>query len=722
MATTKSLQKPLGGATIKDYLTIIARRRWLLAVTFLSVMVSTVFYVYRLEDNYESYSTMVIEEKNSALTQMIAPGSGVSLSFYEGILNSRSFAEMVLDSIGLDVFKSAFPRFTRDDALGYLQSSVGMRKTSFTSFFQFHARSNSRELAYLMASIGTEIFRRRCQEVSSEESRRAMTEIQNQLQVIRKNLETAEQEYRRYSEKTGHVQEGTTPELKTLQEAYSTNLAQLGVKEADLDAEKKQLVLLENKIAPASSRQSPEYLRLRSKLRELEKEHMRLEGMGIRFSGVSTIDREIQEIENQLLQYKKASAPAKTVDPSTLRQWQELRKSVITKEGDLELFKQRLESYRKAIASYKKGNPDILSQSLELLRLKRSKEVYENTYNILLEKAEEERIRSASRGAGVHVVDIATLPSSPIPKNENRFYILGILIGLGLGLGLAFFIEFNDTSLKSTDDIEKHLGLPVLGTIPHIVRKNGGNRGKRKQRKGGVPATNDPHQLFSFEGDDSVITESYRSLRTNLTFVSPDKALQTILITSSGPGEGKSLTISNLAMAYAQMGKRTLLIDTDLRRPVLHHIFGEKREPGFSDLFMGEQPDFEHIIRKTPKQNLFLIPAGIFTPNPAELLGSYKMERMIDFFRTNYDVVFFDTPPVVAVTDSTLLGTKMDGLLLVIKSHHTDREMALWALNSLRKIGIRILGTVFNDIDLTHRYSSYGYYKYYYHYYKSKKS
>ena len=195
-----------------------------------------------------------------------------------------------------------------------------------------------------------------------------------------------------------------------------------------------------------------------------------------------------------------------------------------------------------------------------------------------------------------------------------------------------------------------------------------------------------------------------------------------MLITSAGPGEGKSLTAANLAMAYAQMGKKMLLIDTDLRRPVLHHIFGEKREPGFSDLFINDTPDYSHrIVKKTSKPNLSLITSGIFTPNPAELLGSYKMEKLIDYFSATFDIIFFDTPPIVAVTDSTLLGTKMDGLLMVIKSHHTDREIALWAVNSLRKVGVKLLGSVFNDIDLTQRYSGYGYYKYYYHYYKSKK-
>lgn len=713
MSALKSLSRPLQSATIKDYLAILARRRWIIGITFLTIMVSTAYYVYRLQDIFESSSTLVIEEKRAILNDMMSQ-PGVAISFYEGILASRSYVEMVLDSIGLDVFQQTYPKMTRDGALQYLQSCLSLGKTSFASFYRLSARGENRQLTYLMASIGTQIFKHRCQDVATEESRRGLAEVEGQLQIIRKNLETAEQEYRTFSDRTGQVQEGTTPELKSLQEANSTSLAQLGVKEADLEAEKKQLAALETKIAPASTQQSPEYLRLRTKLSDLEKERMRLEGLGIRLNGASSLDREVQEIETQLLDYKQPTA-GKAVDPSQLRQWQELRKSVITKEAELDLFKRRMTSYRKAIEIYKKGNPNILSESLELLRLKRSKEVYENTYNILLEKLEEERIKSAVSGAGINVVDVATLPLNPVPKNENRFYILGLVIGLGLGLGLAFFIEFNDTTLKSNEDIEKHLTLSVLGTIPHIARKEGS--GPKNSRSAQVT-----RRLFDFEGDDSVITESYRSLRTNLSFVSPDKPLKTVLVTSAGPGEGKSLTAANLATAYAQMGKKVLLIDTDLRRPVQHHIFGEKREPGFSDLFIDDAPDYDRIIKKTSKPNLSLITAGIFTPNPAELLGSYKMEKLIAYFSATYDITFFDTPPIVAVTDSTLLGTKMDGLLMVIKSHHTDREIALWAVNSLRKVGVRLLGSVFNDIDLTQRYSGYGYYKYYYHYYKSKKS
>ena len=387
------------------------------------------------------------------------------------------------------------------------------------------------------------------------------------------------------------------------------------------------------------------------------------------------------------------------------------------------MFKSRLESYKTAIANYKTNNPDILNHSLELLRLQRSSEVYQNVYNVLLEKAEEERMHSTSSSAGIKIVDVARMPEQPIPKNQSRYYIIGVILGLLLGIGLALFLEFNDTSIKSNEDVERYLGVSILGAIPHITlnkKEDISIRRRSAKSKSAMSVVQYPRQILSFTGDDSVITESYRSLRTNISFVSPDAPLHTLVVTSAGPSEGKSLTTANLAMAYAQMGKKTLLIDTDLRRPVLHHFFGMKREPGFAELFI-ENPDYDLAIRPSGKENLSVITAGIFSANPAELIASQKMLQHIEYFKKHFDMVFFDTPPIVAVTDATLLGKKVDGVLLVIKSHHSDREFVSRALTNLNNVGVKVWGAILNDIDLTHRYSTYGYYKYYYHYYKSKK-
>ena len=719
------LSRLKSGTQVKDYVAIVIRRRWVIIMSLLSVALSTMFFVMRIPDIYESFSTVVIEQQNMLLIQAMNAGAeGRSLDFYQGILNSRTFLEMVYDSLGIDAFKTLQPKIDREGALASIQKSFSLRNTEYASFMRFNVQASSKELAYALASGGTEIFRKRCREVETEESRRATTELENQLKSIRDKLEQAEHDYQTYRELRGNITEGTTPELKTLTEAYATNTAQLGLKEADLNAERKQLAQIEAEITPSESERSPEFLKLRSRLRELEQEKMRLENLGIKLAGPSTVDREIDDLEHQLLQYRQPSkgTSGSSVDPRTVKQWQELRKSVLNKEGELDLFKRRLESYKKAIATYKQSNPDILTHSLELQRLQRSREVYENVYNVLLQKSEEERVRNTSNTAGIKIVDVARMPSHPIPKNQTRYYAFGIILGLLLGVGLAFLLEFNDTTIKSNEDVERYLSLPILGTIPHIAhnKKEGIEIRRRSSKsKKQMSVQQYPRQLLSFSGDDSVITESYRSLRTNLSFVSPDHPIQTALLTSAGPGEGKSLTISNLAMAYAQMGKKTLLVDTDLRRPVLHHLFGLKREPGFCDLFV-ENPDYATAIRPTGKDNLSIVTAGMFTPNPAELIASHKMVQHIDYFKKNFDIVFFDTPPVFAVTDATLLGTKVDGVLLVIKAHHTDKEIAVRAVTSMQNVGVKVWGVVLNDINLTHRYSSYGYYKYYYHYYKSK--
>lgn len=715
-----NISRPKTGTRPKDYLAVLLRRRWIIALATLSVFASTVYYSLRIKDVYEAFSVLVIEESNADIRQVMNSG-GRPLSFYQGILNSRTFQEMVCDSIGTKPFVDAFPRFTPADINDYIQSSISLKTTSYTSFLRLNVRASTAKLAYNIASVATIIFRRRCTEVETEESRRAVTDLESQLKLIREQLETAEAEYRSFIDQSGNLLEGNNQELTTLQETYATNTAQLGIKEADLAAEKKQLESLEARVTPTSQARSPEYVKLRERLKELEKEKLKMESLGIVLSGLSTIDREISAIEAQLVTFKERESSS-TLDPRLLQQWQGLRKSVLNKESDLDLYKRRLGMYRKAIANYKKKNPDILSESLELLRLKRSKETLENIYSILLEKAEEVRLRNAYSGAGIKIVDVPRLPDKPIPKNEKRYYILGLILGLALGLALALLIEFNDTTLKSNEDIERYLSLAVLGTIPHIVSNKKDElsvRRRSSKTKGGTSVTQYPRNLFNFAGDDSLITESYRSLRTNLSFTSPDKPLKAILLTSAGPGEGKSLTVSNLALAYAQMGKKTLVVDADLRRPMLHHLFQLKREPGFSELFMDE-PDFDRIIRPTGKENLSIVTAGMFTPNPAELLASQKMAQLIEYFTTRFEMVFFDTPPIVAVTDATLLGKRLDGVLLVIKSHHTDRDVVSRGLNNLQTVGVHVLGAVLNDIDLSHRYSSYGYYKYYYHYYKSK--
>jgi capsular exopolysaccharide synthesis family protein len=276
--------------------------------------------------------------------------------------------------------------------------------------------------------------------------------------------------------------------------------------------------------------------------------------------------------------------------------------------------------------------------------------------------------------------------------------------------------------VKSPDDVEKLLTLTLLGTIPHIVPKKSDLEVKRTFVKGKRQNIRNryPGLMMGSQNEESVVAEAYRSLRTNIVFSSPDKAIQTMLITSSGPGEGKSLTMANTALSFAQQGEPTLVIDTDLRRPVNHHLFGLDRGPGFGELFAGTNT-LDEVCRPIPGTNLEVLTAGAYMPNPAELLGSKKMDHFLDELKKRYRYILFDTPPVIAVTDAAILATKLDGVVLVIRAQKTTLGMSMRTLQALRNVNARLLGCILNDVDITKGYGSYGYYKHYYHNYLAKK-
>jgi len=698
--------------TIKVLFSVLLKHKVIILAALLSVTLGTVLFVRQLDDIYESYTTIVIEKRGSHLNELMNIG-GRSLDFYQGILNSRTFIELVADSLLADSTLMIESSLSRSTLKKLIRTNLTLRPTQYAEFLRLNARAPSSNLAFKLALFGTQLFRARCTAVETDESRRAVDEIEKQLIIIRGKLEQAEHDYRRYVEETGDLLEGSTQELSTLQETYSKNLAQLGVKEADLAAEKKLLHSLEQKIEPTTQSNSAEFRKLRSQLKELEKERMRLENLGIQLGSFSAIDRDITDIEKRLLQLKTTTGIS-TVNNRMIQQWQTLRKSVIAKEAELDLFKKRLQMYRRSIKNYKKKNPNILSESLELLRLKRSKETLEKVYSFLLEKAEEERIKYASSGAGIKIVDTPTKPGSPLPKNEERYYAISFLLGLFLGIGTALAIDFFDTTIKSITDIEEYLQLPVLGTIPHIssprqnhIKLERHSHASKQKRT----VTTYPGMLLEFDTLDALISEAYRTLRTNLSFSNPDKPLSTIALSSTGPGEGKSITTINLATAFAQLGKRTVIIDSDLRRPVIHRLFKKERVPGLSDIVIGSHQSTD-AIHATDTPNLFIITAGTFTPNPAELIGSKKMAEFIEQLKNEFDLLLFDTPPILAVTDMSLLAAHLDRILLVIKAGKTEGEVAARAVQNLSQIGISLSGIVLNDVDTPYTYKSYGYENY----------
>ncbi|MCH7732566.1 MAG: polysaccharide biosynthesis tyrosine autokinase [Candidatus Marinimicrobia bacterium] len=387
----------------------------------------------------------------------------------------------------------------------------------------------------------------------------------------------------------------------------------------------------------------------------------------------------------------------------------------------------RAGEYKKVVDLYNNQLSLLPAKSLQYARLERDRSVLAQTYLLMRQKLEEAKISQASQLGKVRIIDPAIPPEHRTKPKTKLNLLLGLILGTGLGVGGAFLLEYLDNTVKSVEDIERR-GLTILGIIPEIgeQKRYGKKRGRKKSGAGNQGSKNGggkevsgkiQRRLITHEDPKSPISEAYRSLRTSLMYSSADKEVKSILISSPGPGEGKTTTVTNLAITYANLGKKTLLLDTDLRRPVLHRAFKLKRDPGITNYLSGETKDFNSLVHETEVGNLFVVTSGIVPPNPAELLGSNRMVKLVAKLEKEWDIVLLDSPPLVAVTDAAMISKEIDQLVMVVKSGFTDKGAFNRTLLAMENIDVPLAGVVLNAVTSKNSYGSYYYYYQYYHYY-----
>jgi len=305
----------------------------------------------------------------------------------------------------------------------------------------------------------------------------------------------------------------------------------------------------------------------------------------------------------------------------------------------------------------------------------------------------------------VRVVDPAEMPRSPISPNIQRDLILSFGSSLAFAIGLAFFFEHIDSRIRTPQELKVHLGIPFLGMVPSVT----------KNKNGSSPLLNN--------GVSPNFVEAIKTIRTNVLFSSAEDGLKSLVITSAGPGEGKSIVAANLALALAQAGQRVLLVDADMRRPRVHEIFNLAQEPGLSNVLTGHSK-LSEAIRKSTVQGLWLLTSGHIPPNPAELLGSRRYLDFVASLDEHFDWAIIDTPPVLAVADSTIAANDASGVVFVVGSDKTSRQAARAAIEQLDAAHAHLIGSVLNRVDLIRHpyyYASY-YRKEYAKYYVSNAS
>lgn len=310
----------------------------------------------------------------------------------------------------------------------------------------------------------------------------------------------------------------------------------------------------------------------------------------------------------------------------------------------------------------------------------------------LLERARETDISGELRTSNIRIVDSAETPRRPSSPNTMRNLSIGLLGGLLFGVGLAFFFEYLDNRIKQPEEIKTQLGLPFLGMVPLFSPKD----------ITGPPLIGNgvPHEF----------SEAFRTIRTNIMFSSADDGAKSIVVTSTGPGEGKSVVSANIAMSLAMSGQRVLLIDADMRRPKAHELFGVAPEPGLSNVMVGDAKASD-AVKRTLTPNLWLLAAGKHPPNPAELLGSKRFKDFVTSLGEHFEWVIIDSPPVMAVADASIVAHHATGAVFVVGAEMTNRSTAKSALEQLDVAKAKYVGGILNRVDV--QGNSYYYSRYY---------
>ena len=420
---------------------------------------------------------------------------------------------------------------------------------------------------------------------------------------------------------------------------------------------------------------------------------------------------EVKEVDQQIAELKKELDDLRNRKSTTLLTNLETR------------YRQTLGREEALRKSFEQQRSQTLSQNEAAINyriIQQEIETNKTLLNGLLQGAKENDVVMAGKPNNISVVDYALAPDSPIGPNRTRTVVMAFFLSLGLGVGFALFLEYLDDTVHSTDEVERLFHLPALAVIPSAVgttRRRLIGASNALQRRTGNAALRDNSELLINVDSRSPLAEAYRHLRTSVLLSTAGRAPRSLLVTSSLPGEGKTTTAVNTAISLAQTGASVVLIDADMRRPRLQNIFDLPDQSGLSSILSTDVTDDEmlSVISKDAATGLNLITSGPIPPNPAELLGSDQMRRLLATLQSEFKHVVIDSPPVSSFTDGVLISTMVDGVLLVVHGGKSSRHVVKRSKQLLTDVGAKVFGVVLNNIAL----QSHDYY-YYQRYYGQK--
>ncbi|MBN2009067.1 polysaccharide biosynthesis tyrosine autokinase [candidate division KSB1 bacterium] len=706
------------------YFQIIRRRKWLIFFCTIGILIPVILVTMYIRPVYEAQATILYDEPKDTMFAL-----DVGQPFYNksAIMNvteqikSRLLARQVANSLSpeiKDLFKlpSTIPyNLTPEDLIAFeLQKNLSIGTIRGSDIVNISVRAHDPIAAQVITNTYVEKLIALNIKSNREEISSIRDFIERQINTFQQKVQIAEDSLREFRERNKLVELSNSSKdiVKRVTDIEVTYNEALSEQEA-LKQRIKYMEAKRKELAPTLAySDNSDAQQMKNQLWELENQYYALQfkGTSENDSQMTALQEQINSIKHNLIQFMINGTKQNSLDVP-LAQVQKVMQESATLEFDLVAATAKVTKLKEVMDEYEADMQSLPGKELELARYIRERTVNDKIYTTLLEKHEEAKITEAGKVGDIRIIDLADAPIKPILPKKKRNLALGLVLGMGFGIGLAFFLDTLDTSLKTHEQVEKALGVPVLGIVP-MINTNGFMKIKR----------NPKHRIQDYEkrivqsfSDSPEIIEAYRNIQLNFEFSNVEGNIKCLLLTSAGPGEGKTLTTINISRLFSLDRKKTVLVDCDMRRPMLHRILKKEQTPGLSNILINRAQTDECIHEIY--ENFYLLPSGTVPPNPSQLLGGARMQELLEEINGKFDQVVLDSPPVIAVTDAIILSRLVGGVCLLIRSGKTSRDAARRAKQILEEKKTQLIGVILNEINMN---QTYGYYDSYYKYYSKK--
>jgi capsular exopolysaccharide synthesis family protein len=687
---------------VRRYLAALRKYAWLLAALIVMSIAGAVVYTTHQTPIYQATASVQVEPK---LPDLLGTGdmfnvANASAEYYKQqrqVLSSFTLIQKTVDQNDLIpklLTEAERKELSHDDQLDLatrrLQLDLTVKYPEADRIFYVSVKSPSPDDAKLIADAHVSTYESYARGLLQLSSNNASEALQAEFTEAETKLRAAEQKIYDFQAKndmvavtieaqqslvqgnilsfTGKLNDGRAREIE-----LSSKIAEMK-KEQNEDVLSTPVIMMGDN--PSFETLRTQYYTEKSHLLELEKD-----------LGPKNPDYAAQKQKVDLL-YQALQGEVKILVRGTQDVYAAQLATNAGLSGEIEKYKQEAKKLSPLIAIYN-----------ELVRQKKE---YDDKYNILRARLSSMQMTGSlsSTISNVRSLDRAQLPTTPVSPNMRTNVTLAAILALVAGILIIFLIVFLDRSIKSISDATQAADAPVLGIIPQLTSADLDGKNDDRTR-----------DMYVHENPKSSVAECCRSLRTNILFSAADRELKTIVVCSANQREGKTTSVIYLGTTMAQSGQRTLLIDTDMRRPRLHKSTGVALSPGLSNLLIGGD-DYDSLIKPTEIANLFVLPCGPTPPNPAELLLTKRFEIVLGELAKRFDRIILDSPPIQAVTDAVVLSKRVDGVVLVVRASKTMRDELRRSTRMIRDIGGSIVGVIVNELDARDSYYGYGRYSY----------